>query len=144
MIMVNLAVQYSSVFHRGEEHASSTQGTASSTPMVSLDDSIADVYRSPPRPLPYDFDPRYYPLQQLVPSREKGSQSHDEIEPLRTSEVDEQSELLSNKKRWNELSSEEQSIEYYSKSSAQRATGFAHIYASSEDEDVCPTCLDGG
>ncbi|KAL8471838.1 hypothetical protein ACS0TY_028538 [Phlomoides rotata] len=135
---------YASLFRRGEDHASSTQGAASSSPMVSLDNSLANVYRSPPRPLPYDVDPRYYRLQQI---REKGSHSEVEIEPLRTSDVDERLELLSSKNKWNESTCEEDSKKYYSKSSLklstpQTATGFAHIYASSEDEDVCPTCLD--
>ena len=134
-------LMYASLFHRGEYHASSTQEPASSSPMVPLDNSLADVYRPPPRPLPYDVDPRYYRLQQ----REKGGHSHDEIEPLRTSVVDEGLELSSKKNKWNEFAPQEESEDHYSKSSLKlstAATGFAHIYASSEDEDVCPTCLD--
>ncbi|KAK6129020.1 hypothetical protein DH2020_037250 [Rehmannia glutinosa] len=124
--------------------------TTSLSPMTSLDNSLADMYRSPPRPLPYDADPRYFRLQRgLVSRREKGSShSNEETEPLRTSEVDEQSESLSNKNKWNKFSCDEESKEYNSKSSlklstAKTTTGFAHIYASSEDEDVCPTCLEG-
>lgn len=30
---------------------------------IFLDNSLSDVYRSPPRPLPYDADPRYFRLQ---------------------------------------------------------------------------------
>ncbi|KAL0450425.1 UNVERIFIED_CONTAM: E3 ubiquitin-protein ligase [Sesamum latifolium] len=118
--------------------------------MASVDNSLAEMYRSPPRPLPYDADPRYFRLQRdgLVSRREKGSShSHEETEPLRMSEVDEQSESLSKKSKWNELTHEEESKEYNSRSSlklstAKTSTGFAHIYTSSEDEDVCPTCLE--
>ncbi|KAG8366976.1 hypothetical protein BUALT_Bualt16G0024400 [Buddleja alternifolia] len=135
---------YSSLFHRGEHHAlpSSNQGTTSLTSTTSLDNSLADMYRSPPRPLPYDADPRY-----LRSRREKGSsQSHEETEPLRTNEANEESEYVSNKKKWIDTC-EEGSKEYSSKSSlklstAKMAPGYAHIYTSSEDEDVCPTCLE--
>lgn len=148
----NFFHMYTSLFHRGDEHglASSAQGTTSLSPMASLDNSLADTYRSPPRPLPYDVDPRYFRLQRdgLVSRREKGSShAHEETEPLRTNEVDEQSESLSSKTKWNEFRCDEDSKEYNSKSSlklsaARATTGFAHIFTSSEDEDVCPTCLD--
>ncbi|XP_074290156.1 E3 ubiquitin-protein ligase At3g02290-like [Silene latifolia] len=35
----------------------------SSNPVSTDDNSLLDVYRSPPRPLPYDADPRYHRLQ---------------------------------------------------------------------------------
>lgn len=108
------------------------------------------MYRPPPRPLPYNVDPRYSRLQRdgLVSRREKGSShSHEETEPLR-SEADGDSESLSNGDKWNELTCEEGLKESHTKSSTKLltekpATGFAHIYSSPEDEDVCPTCLEG-
>ncbi|KAK6128782.1 hypothetical protein DH2020_037488 [Rehmannia glutinosa] len=144
---------YASLFRGGEQRAlpSSTQGTASLSSTASTDNSLADMYRSPPRPLPYDADPRYFRLQRdgLVSRREKGSShSHEETEPLRPSELDEESESVSTKSKWNDFTCEEASKEYNSKSSlkilskAEPTTGFAHIYATSEDEDVCPTCLE--
>ncbi|KAL3844573.1 hypothetical protein ACJIZ3_001976 [Penstemon smallii] len=149
----NFLHMYTSLFQRGEHYAlpSPTQGATSLSTSASLDNSLADMYRSPPRPLPYDADPRYFRLQQrdgLVSRREKGSShSHEENEPLRTGEVDEESESVSNKSKWNEFTYEEGSKEYNSKSSqtistAKMASGYAHIYTSSEDEDVCPTCLE--
>ncbi|KAL0461557.1 UNVERIFIED_CONTAM: E3 ubiquitin-protein ligase [Sesamum latifolium] len=149
----NFVHVYASLFHRGEERAlpSSTQGTASLSSTASLDNSLADMYRSPPRPLPYDADPRYFRLQRdgLVSRREKGSShSHEETEPLRTAEAEEESESVSSKNKWNKFTCEEESKEFNSRSSlklstAKPTTGFAHIYTSSEDEDVCPTCLEG-
>lgn len=120
------------------------------TSAASLDNSLADMYRSPPRPLPYDADPRYYRLQRdgLISRREKGSShSHDESEPLR-SNVDPDSESLSTGDKWNESSCEDGSKEQRSKSSikfssAKSVAGVCNFYTSSEDEDVCPTCLEG-
>lgn len=144
---------YASLFRRGDERAlpSSTQGTTSLTPMTSsLDNSVPDTYRPPPRPLPYDADPRYFLRSQrdgLVLRREKGSShSLEETEPLRLSEADEETEPLTHKKKWSQEEDEE-SKEYDLKlsrklSSAKMSAGFAHIYTSSEDDDVCPTCLE--
>lgn len=120
------------------------------TSSSSLDNSLADMYRSPPRPLPYDADPRYYRLQRdgLVSRREKGtSHSHEESEPLR-SDTDADSESLSTADKWNESVCEDGSKEYHSKSSlklsvTKTTTGVGNVYTSSEDEDVCPTCLEG-
>lgn len=146
-------MQYGSLFHRGQEYVlpSSTQGSTSLNPMVSLDTSLADMYRSPPRPLPYDVDPRLFSLQRdgLVSRREKSSShSHDETEPLRASDDDEESESFSKKSKWNDFTCEQESQEYHSRSSLQLSTtktssGFGHIYTCPEDEDVCPTCLEG-
>ncbi|KAL8117282.1 hypothetical protein AgCh_015258 [Apium graveolens] len=109
------------------------------------------MYRSPPRPLPYDADTRYFRLQRdgLVSRREKGtSHSQEESNPLRMSDSDADSEPLVAANKWNESTCEEGSKEYDPKSAVRlsmgrmSATGFAHIYSSSEDEDVCPTCLE--
>ncbi|KAM7267148.1 hypothetical protein ACFE04_009314 [Oxalis oulophora] len=143
---------YTSLFQRGELHSipSSLQGTASMTSISSLDNSLADIYRSPPRPLPYDTDPRYFRSQRdgLVSRREKGSShSHDESEPLRGDNDDANSETMSIGEKWNDSNREEGSKEQHSRSSlkissAKATAGLGHTYFSSEEEDVCPTCLD--
>ncbi|EXB77650.1 E3 ubiquitin-protein ligase [Morus notabilis] len=142
---------YTSLFRRSEVHSlpSSIQGAASLSSTTSLDNSLADMYRSPPRPLPYDADPRYFRLQRdgLISRREKGtSHSHEESEPLR-SDTDADSESLSTADKWNESVCEDGSKEHRSKSSlklsvTKTTTGVGNIYTSSEDEDVCPTCLE--
>ncbi|XVE78582.1 hypothetical protein DITRI_Ditri13aG0157500 [Diplodiscus trichospermus] len=141
---------YTTLFRRGELHSvpSSIQGVASTNSSGSLDNSLSDMYRAPPRPLPYDADTRYFRLQRdgLVPRREKGS-SHleEESEPLR-GEDDAESESLSTRDK---LSTCEQgSKEQHSKSSqkllsAKALVGIEYIYSSAEEEDVCPTCLEG-
>ncbi|KAF4375932.1 hypothetical protein CsatB_021020 [Cannabis sativa] len=144
---------YTSLFRRGEAHSvpSSIQGAASITSSASLDNSLADMYRSPPRPLPYDADPRYFRLQRdgLISRRDKGSShSHEEAEPLR-SDTDADSESLSTADKWSESVCEDGSKEHRSKSSnslklsvTKPTTGVGNIYTSSEEEDVCPTCLE--
>ena len=108
------------------------------------------MYRSPPRPLPYDAEPRYFRSQRdgLVSRREKGSShSNEETEPLR-SNADVDPESLNSGDKWNESACEAGSKEYHSKSSlrlqsTKYSTGVGLVYASSEEEDVCPTCLEG-
>lgn len=143
-------MQYASLFPRGGRHVvpSSDQGAASLSSTASNNDSLSDMYRSPPRPLPYDADPRYFRLQQdgQIPRMEKGSShSHEETEPLQRSFDDPES--LSDVKKWSQPTFEEGSKEYNKSSvefsTAKMASGDAHIYYYSEDEDVCPTCLEG-
>lgn len=143
-------MQYASLFHRGERHVipSSDQGAASLSSTATLDDSLSDMYRSPPRPLPYDADPRYFRLQQdgQVSRREKGSShSQEETEPLQRSFNDPES--LSDVNKWSLPTFEEGSKEFNKSSvefsTAKMTSGDAHSYYYSEDEDVCPTCLEG-
>ncbi|CAA2959036.1 E3 ubiquitin- ligase At3g02290-like [Olea europaea subsp. europaea] len=143
---------YTSLFYREEEQeiALSTQGTSLSS-AASLDNSLVDMYHAPPRPLPYDADPRYLHLQRdgMISGREKGSsQSREETEPLRRSEIDEDSESLSSTNKLKEFTCEvgpkECDLKSKRRISITKTTrGFAHINTSSEDEDVCPTCLEG-
>lgn len=144
---------YASIFRRGELHSipSSIQGAASMTATASLDNSLSDMYRSPPRPLPYDADPRYFRSQRdgLVSRREKGSShSNEESQPLRSDvDGDPEPESLNSGNKWNECAGEDGSKEYRPKSSlrlssAKPTTGVGLVYSSSEEEDVCPTCLE--
>ncbi|XWS30869.1 hypothetical protein CRYUN_Cryun23aG0027900 [Craigia yunnanensis] len=114
---------------------------------ASLDNSLSDMYRSPPRPLPYDADTRYFRLQRdgLISRPEKGSShSQGESEPLR-GEDDADSETLSRGGKWNacEQGSKEQHSRSSQKlSSAKAPVGIGYIYSSAEEEDFCPTCLE--
>ncbi|GFQ03441.1 E3 ubiquitin-protein ligase at3g02290, partial [Phtheirospermum japonicum] len=148
----NFVHVYTSLFHGGEERAlpSPTQGTSSLTSTASTDNSLADVYHSPPRSLPYDADMRYFrlPREGLISRREKGSShANEETELLRPNELHEESESVSAKGKWSDFTCDEGLEEYNSKLplkllTAEPTMGFAHIYATSEDEDVCLTCLE--
>lgn len=147
----NLLNVYTSLFRRGEVHAipSSIQGAAALTSSASFDSMLSDVYRSPPRPLPYDSDSRYFRLQRdgLVSQREKGSSHlHEESEPLR-SENDVDSDSLGTGEKWNGATCEEGLKERRSRSSLKLSStkptsGVGLYYSSAEDEDICPTCLE--
>ena len=149
----NLLTVYASIFRRGQLNSlpSSVPGEASMTSTSSLDNSLSDMYRSPPRPLPYDADPRHFRSHHdgQVSRREKGS-SHlnEESEPLR-GDVDVDQETLNLSNKWNESTGKDGSKEYRSNSkssarlsSAKLTTEAPLVYASSEEEDVCPTCLE--
>nr|GMD55343.1 E3 ubiquitin-protein ligase At3g02290-like [Ipomoea batatas] len=144
-------LQYTSLLQSGEHHAisSSTQATASLSSIASRDNSLSEMYCSPPRPLPYDAGHRYFHLQQneLASGREKGSSHMLDSEPLQRSDSDDE-EFPSTGNKWDESCEKTGSKEEYSRSSlkpstTEPTTGFAHIYPSSDDEDVCPTCLEG-
>lgn len=145
------SVQYTALFNRDDRSLrSSTPRAAALSSIPSLDDSIPDTYRSPPRPLPYDADPRFFRLHRDVSSSEKGSshQPNEETELLTEDEGSRDSDPTSNKSKWSDFTHDDASKEYNSKSSVKQstdkpATGYAHIYTGSDDEDVCPTCLEG-
>ncbi|CAN1826727.1 E3 ubiquitin-protein ligase At3g02290 [Linum perenne] len=84
----------------------------------------------------------------LVSRREKGSShSHEEAEPLRSDNDDDDSEYYSTGDKWKASACEEGSKEQRPRSSlklssAKSSSGIGYIYSSSEDEEVCPTCLE--
>ncbi|XP_011627807.1 E3 ubiquitin-protein ligase At3g02290 [Amborella trichopoda] len=150
-----LLCAYTSLFHRVEARAVSAP-IQSANPMTStglvtssLDNSLSDMYHPPPRPLPYDADPRYARLQRdgLVSRREKASSHfHEETEPLRRSSSNQGIESLSTGEKWNGADYEGQSkigrSESSKKQQLMKVAGVAYVLSSSDDEDVCPTCLE--
>uniref|UniRef100_A0A6N2LB52 Uncharacterized protein n=1 Tax=Salix viminalis TaxID=40686 RepID=A0A6N2LB52_SALVM len=122
---------YTSIFQRGQLHSvsSSIQGAASLSTSSSLDNSLADLYRSPPRPLPYDADPRCFRLQRdgLVSRRDKGSShSLEESEPLRRDD-DDDSESFSTGDKWNVSACEDGGKEQRSRSSLKLSSAKAIV-----------------
>ncbi|XP_026659294.2 E3 ubiquitin-protein ligase At3g02290-like [Phoenix dactylifera] len=142
---------YTALFQRGEVRAipSSVEGTAplASAALVT-DDFIPDTYRPPPRPLPYD-DPRCSRLQRdgLVSRRDKSlSHFHEESEPLRRNSSYTEMETMSrvdkcgsDYDRGSKLCDSESLLKHPLTEDTKGATYF---FPSSEDEDVCPTCLE--
>ncbi|KAL8161870.1 hypothetical protein V2J09_013359 [Rumex salicifolius] len=141
-------VMYASLFEREVSSLpSSIQGAAVLTATASSDTSLSEIYRSPPRPLPYDVDPRFFRVQRdgLVSRREKGSShSHEESEPLRRSKNDADSESLAMGDKWSACDDGSKELLKSSMKLSARKSGndSGHVYSSSEDEDVCPTCLE--
>lgn len=151
LVLAPPMLQYISVFRRGETRSlpSSVQATASMTSSSSHDNFLSEAFRSTPRPLPYDADPRY--IRSLISRREKGSShSHEEAEPLRSDSSDAaDTESFSKWGNNKSIISDKDAKEEYSSKSGLRISksksvaDTESIYVLSEDEDVCPTCLEG-
>lgn len=117
---------------------------------------MSNTFHSTPRPLPYDADPIYFRSRRdsLVSRRDKGSShSHEEAEPLRSdSDLDSESFSVEGSKWANKLiTSGEDFKEEFSKSTRRilksktmaATASNESMYLLSDDEDVCPTCLEG-
>ncbi|KAL3726515.1 hypothetical protein ACJRO7_031416 [Eucalyptus globulus] len=119
------------------------------TSTASPDNYFSDMYHSPPRPLPYDVEPRRLCMQRdgLVPRHEKGSShANEESEPLR-SDKDGESDNICSEGKWTNYAHEKGFKEQPYKTSlklslAKANADIGHIYTTSEEEDVCPTCLE--
>lgn len=134
-------------FHRleGRSAASSVQGATSSS--TELGSTLPDS--SLTRPMPYDAEQRFTRLQRdgLVLRREKSvSNIQEENQLLRRSNGSSCVEPVGGGKKWDGVESDEEYKIGRSESSKSLSTkmshGLAFIMPSSEDEDVCPTCLD--
>lgn len=134
---------------------SNNQGSASLVSPALPDSASNDVYHSisVSRAVAYDGDQRYSRLQRdgLVSRRDK-STAHlqEESQPLRRNTSTSGIEPLgSNIKRRNGAESEEDckivhQLDPAGKTSVTKVThGLDYKLPSSEDEDICPTCLDG-
>ncbi|KAK4759659.1 hypothetical protein SAY87_022790 [Trapa incisa] len=134
---------YYALFQRGYMHAipSSIQGPASITSTASLDDSFTGMYRSPPRPLPYDADPR------RIRGENGSSHSPEESEPLRSNNDLEPYSACGAAFKWNHYSQKSLKGEDIHKSSLKlsmpgKNPELGFMYSTTEEEDVCPTCLE--
>ncbi|KAL5979699.1 hypothetical protein ACLOJK_019610 [Asimina triloba] len=110
------------------------------------DSSLSDAFHSVPRPTPHEADPRYSRLQRdgLFSRREKSlSHLQEESLPLRRSSSSSGVEHLGGSKKWNGVDFEGETksgrSESLEKISSKASQGVGLL---SEDEDVCPTCLD--
>eukprot|EP00249_Psilotum_nudum_P020399 c27683_g2_i1 orf=517-1203(+) len=142
------AALFCSAEGRDVSSAMQNLGAPSSTGLLvaaSLDTSAPDTYRAPPRPLPYDTDPRYVRLQRdgLISRREKLVLTHlhvGETEPLRRTNSDCEGQMGMSQ-RQTEVDYGEQASE---KCQSMKSIGRVESLMSlGDDEDICPTCLDG-
>ncbi|KAG9135525.1 hypothetical protein Leryth_021962 [Lithospermum erythrorhizon] len=144
----NFFHRYTLLLQRGDEHGptTSTQGTGPLTSTSSMDNSLVDMYRSPPRPMPYDAHPRNIDSRQegVEAKREKVSTNvHEETEPLRDV-GDESPESVGNK--WNESACEKgskytNSVLSHSLHRSAATRRYPFYYTESFLEE-CPTCLE--
>ncbi|KAJ9710031.1 hypothetical protein PVL29_001485 [Vitis rotundifolia] len=147
---------YTAISHRpdGRSLPSPIQGAtslASSGIGTALpDSSLSDSHHPASRTAPYDAEQRYSRLQRdgLVSRRDK-SMTHfqDSSQPLRRNISSSGMEPLGFGKKNYGVETEEDGKLAQSESSektlaTKAAHGLAYIQTTSEDEDVCPTCLD--
>ncbi|KAG2333847.1 hypothetical protein Bca52824_005027 [Brassica carinata] len=143
----NLLNLYISLFRRSETRSlpSSLQATTVVS-ITSYDNFMSNTFHSTPRPLPYDSDPGYYLRSRrdsLVSRREKGSShSQEEAEPLRSDADDEDSESFSVEKANGLIKDFSRSTRRVLKSKTIMDAVDQGVYVMSDDEDVCPTCLE--
>lgn len=168
---LGIHLQYSTRFDDVEDRdmSSPMQGVSTSTASGllggnNLDTSLPETFRAPPRPLPYDTDPRYLRALRdgLISRRDKSGMSHlhtGETEPLRRISLHGPDggggEALTPLQRRNGGNgggsdhNEELGQGYKPDSPGKRlpsSKGFARVESTmslAEDEDMCPTCLDG-
>jgi hypothetical protein len=136
---------YTVLFRAGTVHAVSQSIEA--TPVDSSESSF-DTYRSPPRPLPYD-DPRFSPPQRdwLVSRHGPSCHSPEESEPLRANDDEEMetpsSTHKSSKTNYDTKMKRSSSTHGEKLPTKEPGNYFTYFSPSAEDEDVCPTCLEG-
>ncbi|KAH9542178.1 hypothetical protein CY35_14G102700 [Sphagnum magellanicum] len=157
-----LQMQYSTWFDDSQIQDSSTQNQGVSGPPVAgligsinSDVSLPETYRAPPRPLPYDTDPRYSRIVRdgLISRLNKSHLHAGEGEPLCRSSLvgDGAGEALTPLQRRNgaEGDCEEQAPSYRPDLSGKcvpSAKGFPKVdsvQSLADDEEFCPTCFDG-
>ncbi|XVF44305.1 hypothetical protein PTKIN_Ptkin02bG0109900 [Pterospermum kingtungense] len=150
-----LLTGYGALFHRleGRPISSQIQGASlSSTEIVTTvpDNAANETHITISRSVPYDTEQRYFRLQRdgLVARRDKSvTHFQEETQPLRRNMSSSSVESLGIGRKWNGVESEEDSKTAHPESSERTlapkvAYGLNYMQSSSEDEDVCPTCLD--
>ncbi|XP_017697625.1 E3 ubiquitin-protein ligase At3g02290 isoform X2 [Phoenix dactylifera] len=145
-------MKYIALFRREQARVSPSSeqaATPSASTSLTEENSIVDTYHPPPRPLPFD-DPRCSQLRHQhgrVSRCDKGSAHFHEVShPLRRIN-DTDKESIGTTKLWGRSDYEggskiccpESSLDHLSTKVASAAI---YVDSSSEDEDVCPTCLE--
>ncbi|ONM34955.1 E3 ubiquitin-protein ligase At3g02290 isoform X1 [Zea mays] len=140
---------YTATFQRLESRPNNpAQGVAplgSTNPSVNINDNSLNLVSRPP---PYDTDPRYARVQRegLVSRREKSiNLAQEESLALRRNASSSGIEHLAAQKKRNSTENEGEYKVHRSestKSLSAKAYSSSYAVVASEDEDVCPTCLE--
>jgi hypothetical protein len=123
---------------------------ASTNPSTNItESSLSETFHLVSRPPPYDIDPRYARVQRegLVSRREKSiNLTHEESPALRRNGSSSGVEHLAAQKKRSSTDPEGEHKVRRSestKSLSGRAYNSSYAVITSDDEDVCPTCLEG-
>lgn len=107
---------------------------------MSSGNSLSNTYQHVPRPTPYEADSRYSHVQRdgLVLRREKSlNHLHEKMQVLRRNGSSSGTENLGYSKKRNVDSEKEKTL------IMKLSYTMNYVPNTSEDEDVCPTCLEG-
>ncbi|KAL5221120.1 hypothetical protein ABZP36_025833 [Zizania latifolia] len=149
----NIFGGYTVTFQRLESRPSNpAQGAAplaSTNPSTNItDNSLPETYHLVSRPPTYDTDPRYVRVQRegLVSRREKSiNLTQEESLALRRNGSSSGIEHLASQKKWISTEPEgeyEVHLSESTKSLSSKSHNSSFAVVTSEDEDVCPTCLE--
>lgn len=145
---------YNVMFHRLETRPIPVQGDISlSSTTISTglpENSMDDTHVTVSRPVLYDVEQRYTRLQRdgMVSRRDKSlTHFQEDVQSLRRNFSNSGMQSFDVGKKWNGVDSEQDCKEGHPESSemalsTKLAYGLTYEQTSSEDEDVCPTCLD--
>ncbi|TVU34595.1 hypothetical protein EJB05_16432 [Eragrostis curvula] len=146
--------EYTATFQRLESrpsnpaHGAASLGSSNQNASIT-DNSLAETFQLVSRPLPYDTDPRYARVQRegLVSRREKSiNLTQEESLALRRNGSSSAIEHLASQKKRSSIDTEpECKVRRSESTKSLSAKAYSSSYAgvTSEDEDVCPTCLEG-
>lgn len=147
-----MSKQYSTTFQRLDERSVSSpmQGataltTSSGMTPTLADNSLNDRQLSVSRPLPYDAEQRYSRPQRdgLISRRDKSMTHLQEDSQMRRNISSSGPDSLGSGKKWNGIDPEEDCKSSEKALATKVAYGLNYMQPASEDEEVCPTCLDG-
>lgn len=142
---------YSTTFQRLDERSASSpmQGataltTSSGMTPTLADNSLNDRQLSVSRPFPYDAEQRYSRPQRdgLISRRDKSITHLQEDSQMRRNMSSSGPDSLGSGKKWNGIDPEEDCKSSEKALATKVAYGLNYMQPASEDEDVCPTCLD--
>lgn len=149
----NMFGGYTAAFQRLDSRPSNpAQGAAplsSTNPSTNItESSLSETFHLVSRPLPYDIDPRYARVQRegLVSRREKSINLTQEESPAlrRNGSSSGVEHLAAQKKRSSTDPEGEHKVRRSesTKSLSGKAYNSSYTVITSDDEDVCPTCLE--
>lgn len=139
-----------SMFRGTEGRSTSSIQGDTRTGYIQPDNAFNDAHNSLPRPLPYDVDQRHPRLHRdgLISRRDKSMTNFQEdSQTLQRIGSTSAMKSLSSGNKWNGVDSAEALKLGHSESldkvlSTKVSQGVLYVQSASEDEDVCPTCLD--
>jgi hypothetical protein len=129
-------VDHEEVAFSGQVVTSGGGGALGGGSLESSSSSSLEIFQAPPTPLPYDSDPRYLRIGRdgLISRRDKSGMSHSNSDAGGGTAL---------QRRFSAVDLEEQSLGLKNAVSSKAFPRVESSLSMLDDDDVCPTCLDG-